>query len=111
MTASTARMRDLLPTTRGPEVRAYRRFGAIRPCRRRAAVLARPVRGLPGPRAGDRLGLDGDVGEVELGAAAGAERVVELRDAPAVRALAAQLVGLDAVAERGEQPEERHDAG
>ena len=60
---------------------------------------------------GGRLGLDRDLGEVELGAAAHADRVVELDDLPAARALAADLVALEAVEDRREQPEERHDAG
>ena len=47
------------------------------------------------------------LGELELGPAAHAERVVELADAPARRALAAQLVALGAIADRGEQPEDR----
>src|SRR4051794_19284777 len=53
-------------------------------------------------RAGRRLGVDRHVGEVQLRAAARADRVVELHDLPAARALAAQLVALGAV-ERGGQ--------
>ena len=47
------------------------------------------------------------VGVLELGAAAGAQRVVELDDLPAARAGAPRLVALDAVEDRRDQPEER----
>ena len=73
------------------------------------------ARGIAGSRpvyrrmCGDRLGLDRHVGELELGPAAGADRVVELDDPAAAGALAAQLVAVVAVQQRGEQPADRHD--
>src|SRR5215207_2242282 len=58
-----------------------------------------------------RFGLYRDVRELQLGAAARAQRVVQLHDPPAAGALAAQLVALAAVEHRGEQPEHRQQAG
>src|ERR1700753_1724125 len=57
------------------------------------------------------FGCDRDVGELDLLAAAGAEGVVDLRDLPAAGTLAAQLVALEAVGDRGEQAEEGDEAG
>ena len=56
-----------------------------------------------------RFRCDGDLGELELGPAAGAERVVQRDDLPAARALAAQLVAVGAVEHEREQPEDRQD--
>src|SRR3954469_21329593 len=53
------------------------------------------------------LRLDRELGELELGPAAGAQRVVELDDLPAGRALAPQLVALVAIQQRGEDPDQR----
>src|SRR4051812_30598573 len=87
----------------------------------RLALLSR-VRRTPGraPRTGrrrrgslstggGRFRDDRDVREVQLGAAPGAQRVVELDDLPAPRAGAAQLVALGAVDDRGHQAEDRQD--
>src|SRR5215208_8188695 len=52
-----------------------------------------------------RFGLDRDVGELELGPAARAQRVVQLHDPAAAGALAAQLVALAAVEDRRQQAE------
>src|SRR5688572_21595578 len=91
MTASTARIigGSLLSTGR----RRARRCRARRP--------SLPAGG------GGGLGLDHHVGVLELGAAAGAQRLVGLDDLPAAGARAAQLVALDAVQERADQPRER----
>src|SRR4051812_50037487 len=59
-----------------------------------------------GPQAG--LWDDGPVGPVELRPALGAQRVVELHEPAAARALPTQLVRLPPVEERAQQPEERH---
>src|SRR3954447_21330458 len=53
--------------------------------------------------------LDPDLGEIEIGAAAHAHRVVELDDLAAGRALAADLVALGPVRERDQESEHRHD--
>src|SRR4051812_19389517 len=55
-----------------------------------------------------RFRLDRDLGELEIGAAAHAHRVVELDQLAAAGALAAHLVLLGAVRERHEQAEHRH---
>src|SRR3712207_7742503 len=47
---------------------------------------------------------------LQLGAAAGAQRVVQLHDLPAPRALPSRLVEVDAVEDRGDHPE-HGDAG
>src|SRR3954454_13613157 len=52
-----------------------------------------------------RFRLDRDLGEVEIVAAAHAHRVVQLDDLAAGRALAADLVAVGAVEDRGQQPE------
>src|SRR5215213_292759 len=59
---------------------------------------------------GGRFRLYRDFGEVELGAAARADRVVERDDLAAARALAPDLVALGPVEDRGEQSEHRQHA-
>src|SRR3954447_20468379 len=55
--------------------------------------------------------LDRDVGEVEIGAAAHAHRVVQLDDLAAGRALAPHLVAVRPVEDRRQQPEHgQHEA-
>src|SRR4051795_1058380 len=93
MTASTARIISaslLSGTTTNPVIR-------------RAERPSLPSRG------GDGLGLDGDVGELELGAAARAERVVELDHLAAAGAAAARLVAVVAVQDGGQQAGEGQD--
>src|SRR5438045_9540960 len=63
----------------------------------------RAWRALPG------FGRDRDIRILELGAAAGADRVVDLRHASAAGTCAAELVALEAEGDRGEQSEEGHD--
>src|SRR5207302_1775081 len=54
-----------------------------------------------------RLGRDRHVRELELGAAARAHGVVQLDDLSAPRTLAAELLGVPAIEDRGQQAEER----
>src|SRR5438045_8945579 len=63
----------------------------------------RAWRALPG------FGRDRDIRILVLGAAAGADRVVDLRHASAAGTCAAELVALEAEGDRGEQSEEGHD--
>src|SRR5215208_921997 len=63
----------------------------------------RRLRGSLSAHRGGRLGLDRHLREGELGAAAGADGVVELDDPAAARTLPPQLVAVVAVQERGEQ--------
>src|SRR3954462_12846195 len=78
----------------------------------RALLLVRPAETRPSLSARDgRFRGDRDLGEVELGPAAGAQRVVDLHDLAAGRALAAQLVGLVAVHQRGDQPHQGQQPG
>src|SRR3954454_20634260 len=78
----------------------------------RAFLLVRPAETRPSLSARDgRFRGDRDLGELELGPAAGAQRVVELDDLPAAGALAPQLVAVVAVRERRDQPEDRQDRG
>src|SRR5918992_2937140 len=62
------------------------------------------------PCASGRFRLYREVGEVELRAAAHADRVVQLHDLPAAGALAPELVALAPVEQRGGEPDHRHDA-
>src|SRR5688500_11686967 len=91
MTASTAR---IISASSFPEFRGS--------CDRRLPRASLPAHC-------GRFGLDRDLGEVELGAAAGADRVMELDHPPATGALAAQLVAVVAVQQRREQPCDRHE--
>src|SRR3954463_8416133 len=76
----------------------------------RAFLLVRPAETRPSLAARDRrFRGDRDLGELELGPAAGAERVVERDDAPAAGALAPQLVPVGAVEDERDQPEQRQD--
>src|SRR3954452_2416433 len=72
----------------------------------RALLLVRLAETGPSLSAPGHRGFrhDRDLGEVELGTAARAQRVVELDDLAAARALAAQLVAVVAVGDGGEQP-------
>src|SRR5688500_16304197 len=63
------------------------------------------------PSGGGRLGRYRDVREVEVGAAAGADLVVQLHDLAALGTLPAQLVALDPEEQRGHQPDERQEPG
>src|SRR5205807_1542506 len=75
-------------------------------CRKRPRPHGwRPLRS--SPHRHRRLRCDRHVGELELLAAAHADRVVELDDLAAVRALAPELLVLEAVEDGGEQPQER----
>src|SRR5207248_10603506 len=76
---------------------------------------ARPLLGTPAAALHDRAltrrrcGRERLVRELELGAAARADRVVDLRHATAARAALPQLFAVIAVRARGEQPEHRSD--
>src|SRR5437764_2844244 len=73
--------------------------------RRLARVSARRGRAL------ERLWSERDLGEIELGPAARADGIVDLRDAPAVGALPTQLVALEAVQDGGQKAQHRDRAG
>src|SRR5215211_5166213 len=89
MTASTARIISApsFPGTRGKPAG----------CGPAASLTAQCV----------RFGLDRDLGEVEIGPAAVADRVVKLEDLAAGGALAPQLVAVVAIEQRRQQPGDR----
>src|SRR4051794_29281132 len=101
MMASTARMCFRCSCcSRGGTTRAGR---AGRPS---LPAVLRPSAGWEGGRSLVRLDV---LGELELRAAAGAERLVQGHDLPAARAPAMRLVALVAVEHRGEEPDEGRD--